>query len=88
VLKPGCPSFHCLDSVVKPNRRLWVNGLVPYFYDHAPVLTRRPNLLKLVADPEVYYMSEATFDKSWRRTVGKTYAEFGRPFSLNLLWIR
>lgn len=87
VLKPGCPSLHLFDCVWRPGGRSWVNGLVPYLYRTLPLRTRLVPPEELAQDPGVYFMAQEPFDRVWAPLVGSSYQEFGRPYSLNLLWL-
>jgi hypothetical protein len=80
--------FSCFDIVLRPHDRSWINGLVFSLYDDAPLLTRLATPADIEADPETYYMSQHAYDLNWRPIVGESYAQFGRPLSLNLLWRR
>lgn len=88
VLKPGAASFHLLDIVARPNGQTWVNGLIPYLYQNAPLITRAPNPYEIMADPDTYYMSESAFDTYWLPAVKAPYRDYGRPLSVTLYWRR
>lgn len=77
-----------LDIVARPNGQTWVNGLIPYLYQNAPLLTCAPNPLEIMADPDTYYMSESAFDTYWLPAVKAPYRDYGRPLSVTLYWRR
>lgn len=86
VLKPGCPSFHCFDSILRPNGNSWVNGLIPYLYENASLKTRFAPLTEVDADPDTYAMSRQAYEANWQPITKDPYEKFGRAFSINLLW--
>jgi ubiquinone/menaquinone biosynthesis C-methylase UbiE len=86
VLKPGCPSFHCFDAILRPAGKSWVNGLIPYLYAGAPVQNPFAPLAEVDADPDTYTMSRQAYEANWEPITKESYEEFGRPFSVNLLW--
>jgi ubiquinone/menaquinone biosynthesis C-methylase UbiE len=88
VLKPGCPSFHCFDAVLASADKSWINGLIPHLYAHAPLRTRFVPVAEIDADPDTYTMCESEYEAHWQPITKQPYAEYGRPFSLNLFWIR
>lgn len=87
VLKPGGLSFHCFDAILRPAGRSWVNGLVPYLQQSAPVLTPPPQLESIATDPDTYCMSRSAYEANWQPITKAPYESFGRPFSLNLMWV-
>jgi ubiquinone/menaquinone biosynthesis C-methylase UbiE len=87
VLKPGCPSFHCFDSILRPAGKSWVNGLIPYLYANAPLQTRFAPLAEIESDPDTYAMSQHAYESSWQSITKDSYEKFGRAFSINLCWI-
>lgn len=86
VLKPGCPSFHCFDAIVRPEGRSWVNGLIPHLYAHAPLQTRFTPPEHLGAEGSTYFMSRQAYEANWQPITKESYEAFGRPFSYNLFW--
>ena len=87
ILKPGGYSVHCLDCVWKFNINIiWANPITKYFFDNEKTFNRFIELKKVVQDPELFGMTEQRFTKSWAVTTGKTYEQFGKPFSFNTLW--
>ena len=88
VLKPGCPSFHCFDVVLRRADNSWVNGLIPYLYAQAPLRTRFVPLAEIDANPDTYAMCQSAYEANWQPITKEPYTEFGRPVSLNLFWIK
>jgi len=86
VLKAGAPSFHLFDSILRSGGKTWVNGLVPYFYENAPVKTRFVPVADIAADPETYAMSRSAYEANWMPITKDPYEVFGRAFSLNVFW--
>jgi hypothetical protein len=87
VLKPGCPSFHCFDSILRSAGKSWVNGLIPYLYANAPLQTKNAPLAEIAADPDLYAMSRQAYETNWQPITKDSYEKFGRAFSINLCWI-
>lgn len=88
VLKPGCPSFHCFDSILRPAGKSWINGLIPYLYASAPLKTRFIPLSEIEQDSDTYTMSQQAYETNWQPITKDSYDQFGRAFSLNLCWNR
>lgn len=86
ILKPGRPTFHCFDAILRKNGRSWVNGLIPYFYANASPLTRSVPLPEIDADPDTYAMSKQAYDTNWKPITKDNYEDFGRAFSVNVYW--
>lgn len=86
VLKPGGFSFHCFDSILRREGKSWLNGLVPYLAQHAPLQTPVPSWARLEADPDLYAMSQAAYEANWQPITKDPYEKFGRAFSMNLCW--
>ena len=86
VLKPGCPSFHCFDAIDKPTNWTWVNGLIPYLYASAPLETSSAPLDEIKTNPDTYFMSQTAYENNWMPITKDPYKDFGRVFSINLLW--
>jgi SAM-dependent methyltransferase len=87
VLKPGCPSFHCLDAIWRPAGWSWVNGLIPHLYNNAPLQTRSISPDEVMADPDAYVMSRAAYEANWQPLTKDPYEKFGHAFSYNLFWM-
>ena len=85
VLKPGCYSLHCFDSVLKPDG-LWVNNLLHYIFKHEKTFNRLIPYEEISQDKDLFELPEEKFNRNWRRLSGKEYKEYGRPFSYNVLW--
>jgi hypothetical protein len=85
VLKQGEYSVHCMDVVLQDDYQ-WTNDIMPYFFENAEVINQFIPLEKLLDDPDLFTMSEKYFNRSWKVTTGRTYQEFGRPASYNLIW--
>ncbi len=88
VLKPGCPSFHCFDAILRPAGNSWVNGLIPHIYASQSLSTRLAPLAEIEADLDTYAMSQQAYEANWQSFTKDPYETFGRPFSYNLFWQR
>jgi ubiquinone/menaquinone biosynthesis C-methylase UbiE len=85
VLKPGCYSLHCFDSVLKPHT-LWTNKLLPYIFQHEKTFNRFIPYEELCRDGDIFVLPEEIYNERWRPVTGQEYHEYGRPFSYNVLW--
>jgi len=85
VLKPGGYSLHCFDSVLKPVS-MWVNRLLIYLFENERTLNRLIPFEVLQSAPGLFVMPERVYNRKWKHITRKTYAEFGKPFSYNILW--
>ena len=41
---------------------------------------------RCLQDPDLFFMSEDNYERTWTRVTGVPYNEFGRPVSLNMRW--
>jgi len=87
VTKPGAPSFHLFDCVLRPDSTAWINGLLPYFHQVLPMQTQLLPAAAVAVDPTIYFMSESAFKESWAPLLRHAYGEYGRPFSMNAFWL-
>lgn len=85
VLKNGGTSLHLFDVVFKPEG-FWTNQFLPYLFQNASPLFPMPDPEVMQNDPDLYVMSKAAYDNGWKKITGKSYEEFGRPTSINILW--
>jgi len=86
VMKPGCPSFHCFDAILRPAGNSWVNGLIPYIYATQSLKTHFVPLAEIEADPDTYFMSQQAYEANWQPFTYEPYEKFGQAFSINLCW--
>jgi len=87
VLKPGCPSFHCFDAILRPEGNSWVNGLITHVYATQSLLTRFVPPAVIEADPDTYFMSQQAYEANWQPITRAPYEEFGKVLSFNLFWV-
>lgn len=85
VLCPDGCSLHCFDLVMSQTS-IWTNPLLPYLFDNSSPLHQFIPFSELLSDDDIYVMTEAAYDKCWRSITQKTYEQFGKPFSYNILW--
>jgi hypothetical protein len=48
--------------------------------------TEWPDRDELLAADDLFAMSERSYDQHWKPSVGKSYADFGKPVSFALYW--
>lgn len=85
VLKPGGFSLHCFDSIIKPDT-IWVNKLLNYIFENERILNRLIPSEVVRSAPDLFVMTEKVYNRKWKHRTRKTYDEFGKPFSYNILW--
>jgi SAM-dependent methyltransferase len=85
ILRPGGCSLHCFDIVITGGD-VWTNGLLDYLHAHEPVTIPKADFSSIDADSDVFVMSEAAYNASWKQCTGTSYKEFGRPLSYNVFW--
>lgn len=90
VLKPGGYSVHCVDHstdrLLGTVDEVWVNPIIPYFFENKKMINNFIPLIIAESDPELFFMSEKHFNDKWSEATGMTFEEFGKPFSYNFLW--
>ena len=85
VLKPGCYSLHCFDSIIQPDR-LWTNKLLPFFFDNQATLNTSASYEDLKDADDLFVLPESLYNERWFPHTKQPYADFGRPISINVLW--
>jgi len=85
VLKPGGFSLHCLDVIIKKDF-VWSKGIVPYMFENIQTLHNKIPFEEMKQDADLYVMSKTAYDRGWRSLTKKSYEEFGKPVSYNILW--
>lgn len=85
VLKPGGCSLHCFDVILKKHS-FWTNSLLPFLFNTQPTLNRWVSPDSLRSDPDLYVMTESAYNQGWRKITGRSYEQFGKPLSYNVLW--
>lgn len=94
VLKKGGYSLHTIDQCAEDISQygdaddlvVWTNPIIEYIGYNENTINKFIPLLKFIQDPELYGMSEKYYSENWERVTGKSYSEFGMPFSYNFLW--
>ncbi|BBO73745.1 hypothetical protein DSCW_11620 [Desulfosarcina widdelii] len=84
VMAPGALSLHCLDLVIK-NEFVWSSPILKFLFEKSVTLNRFVPFQELLADGNIYMMTEEAYDSCWRDITQKEYAAFGKPFSYNIL---
>jgi ubiquinone/menaquinone biosynthesis C-methylase UbiE len=83
-LKPGGYSLHCLDSMLRSDR-LQANGLLYYLFKNERTLNPFIPFEELKDTPGLLFLPENIYNERWLPCTKKTYSEFGKPFSYNIL---
>ena len=90
VLKPGGYSVHCVDHTTDLELynvdEVWTNPIISLFFENQKMLNDFIPLKTAETDPELFFMSEKHFNDNWAEATGKTFEEFGKPFSYNFMW--
>ena len=87
VLKRGGVSFHCIDILMNKKGN-WTHKILPYIFKEQKTINKFVSLEHADNDPDLYVMSQTCYDNTWIHTTKRTYEEFGRPASYNILWIK
>ena len=85
VMKNNALSLHCFYIVIK-DTSVWTNNLLPFFFQHIKTLHAFVPFQYLTVDPYTYVMSEQSYNAYWISVTKKSYEEFGKPLSYNVLW--
>jgi len=94
VLKPGGFSLHTIDQCAEDisiyddvsDLKVWTNPVIEYFAENQNTISKFTPLLEIMKDPQLFGMSEKYYTEKWQIVTGKSYLEFGMPFSYNFLW--
>lgn len=96
VLKKGGYSLHTIDQCAEDisgyedaeDLVVWTNPVIEYFAVNQKTVNEFIPLIDVMKDPVLYGMSEKYYSENWQKVTGKSYSEFGMPFSYNFLWIK
>ncbi|HSD85059.1 MAG TPA: tetratricopeptide repeat protein, partial [Anaerolineae bacterium] len=78
ILRPGGYSVHCFDILITMDG-VWTNELLNYFFNNENIINRRIRFEDILADPDIYVMSEKFYNASWIQHTGESYKDFGKP---------
>jgi hypothetical protein len=78
--------MHLFDVRFIEGGGMWTNEFVHRMFDTVDTFNTFVPAESVKDDPDLYYMSEAAYNKTWLHITKIPYAEFGRPVSLNILW--
>ncbi len=85
VSKEGAYIFHAFDVVIKGDY-VWTNKLMLHFFQNSKPLNDFIYLDKLKEASDIYVMAEKYYENNWRSSTNKSYEDFGKPLSYNILW--
>ncbi|MBN1224347.1 MAG: methyltransferase domain-containing protein [Candidatus Aminicenantes bacterium] len=85
VIKPGGFSLHCFDIVIRENK-VWSNDLLTTIFRKTKTLNAFIPFEHILNDPDIFVLSRKVYNKNWLPRTHKTYEEFGKPLSYNVLW--
>lgn len=77
--------FHCFDVVIK-DEYVWTNKLLHYFFENSKTLNEFIHFDILKKARDVYVMSEKYYETHWRSSTNRSYEDFGKPLSYNVIW--
>ncbi len=86
VLKPDAYSLQLLDIVIRFDGGAWINGIGPRMFERMDTLNSFIPYGEVVDDPDLYCMSEKAYLNYIFKFAKKSYREFGRMTSMNILW--
>jgi ubiquinone/menaquinone biosynthesis C-methylase UbiE len=85
VIKPGGFSLHCFDIVIRKDK-IWSNNLLTHIFRHTETLNEFIPFEHIRNDPDIFTLSKKVYNKNWLPRTHRTYEEFGKPLSYNVLW--
>lgn len=77
--------FHCFDVVVK-DEYIWTNKLLLFFFQNSNTLNEFVHFDILKRAKDLYVMSEKYYETNWRSSTNRSYEDFGKPLSYNIVW--
>lgn len=77
--------FHCFDVVIK-DEYVWSNKLLYFFFNSSEPLNEFLHFDLLKKKTDMYVMSEKYYEENWRPSTNRSYEDFGKPLSYNILW--
>jgi ubiquinone/menaquinone biosynthesis C-methylase UbiE len=87
VLRPGGMSLHCFDVLIGQGS-MFIHPLLRFFFDTQKTINAFVDPSVIMADSDLYVMSESAYRRYWQPATGKTYSQMGRPSSYNVLWYK
>ena len=63
-----------------------MNGIGPRMFETIETINTYFPPQEVSDDPDLYFLSKTAFENIWSSNVNKSYEEFGRPSSMNILW--
>lgn len=85
VSKENSYNFHCFDVILKEDY-VWSNKLLFFFFSKSSSLNEFISFEDLKNLKDAFFMSEAYYDINWKPSTNKTYKDFGKPLSYNIIW--
>ena len=86
VLKKGAYSLHLFDIVYQNDKPRVFSKFIPYIFDNFKTVNVFVDPMVAYENNGVYYLCESTYDKIWYKYTKKSYKDFGKPTSYNILW--
>lgn len=86
VLKPSGLSLHLLDSLIAGNDITFRHPFITEAYLKMNTFGSLPDSTTILKDPDLYIMSKEAYDIHWKKYTNTEYEQFGKPFSINILW--
>jgi hypothetical protein len=84
-IRPGGINAHWFSAVLHPSF-FWVSPTYNYLVNRFCSPSTWPGMDAVLCAEHPFFMSEHAYNRHWRASVGKSYAEFGRPFALMAGW--
>jgi GT2 family glycosyltransferase/SAM-dependent methyltransferase len=85
VLKPGGYCLHLIDVALR-NNSLPLNKIANRIFKRVKTVNHFIPIEYIKDDPDIYWMSKEAYDNYWLLVTKKSYEDFGRITSLNILW--
>lgn len=87
VLESKGISFHCFSLMYK-DPLIIPSFTVNHFLENQKTLNEKIPFFRISLDTDLYVISEKFYVDTWQKTLGKSYEEFGKPFSFNMIWMK
>lgn len=85
LLKPGGYGLHCVDAILYEDH-YFVHPLVKEIEKQGYLSYSLPSFSTINNEPALWTLPPYAYYTRWHHLVKKSMREFGRPFSINLIW--
>lgn len=86
VLKTGAYSLHLFDIVYKDGKPRVFNKFIPFIFDKVKTTNKFIDPVEAYKNLDIYFLTQEAYEKIWYKYTKRTYEDFGKPTSYNILW--